>query len=88
MNTSAAGPDRQQIIKNIIDQYKKKEDNVIIAERLFMAITVVNWAFQQRTKLDSLQKYINYVHKFLNNEIDLYWQDGTIHYKPVKKRRS
>lgn len=87
MNSSATRDLQQQILKNMIEQYLVKEDNMLFAQKLFVARTVINWAFAQKTNTNSLEKYLNYVHKYLNNEIDLYWEDGTIHYKAVKKRK-
>jgi hypothetical protein len=68
----------EEIIKSIYDRYSVKEENIIFLGRLFVAASVVRWAFKQSSKTEELLQYLSQVEKFLEGEIDLYWQDGVI----------
>lgn len=86
MNGFATKNNKQQVMKSIIDQYLKHQDNLYDARKLFMAATVVNWVFEQNAKKETFEKYMNFVFRYLNDEIDLFWEDGTIHFKALKNR--
>jgi hypothetical protein len=85
MSESAVKNTKQQVLKSIIHQYMVIDENLYDAKKLFVAATVINWVFDQKTKKETFEKYMNFVFRYLNNEIDLFWEDGTIHFKPIKK---
>jgi len=59
-----------------------KEDNVIFAERIFMANSAVNWIKTSTVKGElgsrETEAYMKIVKLYLQKKIDIGWQDGTI----------
>ena len=70
--------------RTILRDFLKKEDNIYYAKKLFMAMSVLNWAREQKGEKETFYKYVNYVAKYLFGEIDLYWEDGIIKIKVLK----
>ena len=77
----------KQIITSIFNKYVKKQDNVVYAEKLFIINTIINYLFSQgdpKTTSKKLLEYGEIINRYLNNEVDIYWQDGTIMVKELK----
>jgi len=72
---------KEKFIRNIIKKYVSKEDNVIYANRLFMALSVVNHALDNNLTPKEINLYIAEAEKYLNGKTDLVWQDGHIKIK-------
>jgi len=75
----------EEIIKSIYERYSVKQDNIVFLGRLFVAASVVRWAFNQSSKTEELLQYLSQIERFLEGEIELYWQDGVIKVGKVKK---
>lgn len=75
----------EEIKHNLINSIIKKEDNVVYAEKMFVAFSVLKWILEQKVNESVKAKYFNHIDRFLADEIDLYWEDGTIRYKTKKK---
>jgi hypothetical protein len=69
---------------HFIRSFLVKEDNLYHAEKMFMAYSVLKWVFDQKVPETTRAKYFNHIDRYLSNEIDLYWEDGTIKYRTIK----
>lgn len=74
---------RSQLIK----EYLMVEKNTYHAEKLFRAISILDWAIDQDGNKETFYKYLTYVYKYLNEEIELYWENGIIRFKNIKNSR-
>lgn len=72
-------------IQKLIKDFATKKGNIFHAERLFVANTVLNWAFQNYKDEKTLRNYIFQVERHLNGEITLYWENDVIKVKNKKK---
>lgn len=68
----------REIIKDLINKYLKKDENVYYLDRLFVANTVIRWIFDETKQQGEILQYLIQVDKFLNGEINLYWKNGNI----------
>ncbi len=75
----------EQIIKSMIEKYSKKQDNIVFIEKLFVANTIIKWIFEKPAKTEEILQYLSQVDRYLQGEIDLYWQDGVIKVGRTKK---
>lgn len=73
--------------RDIINNFLKKEDNILLCQKIFIAISILKWASVQQGAKELFPKYISYITKFLNNEIDLYWEKEVVKFKPIKTKR-
>ena len=71
-------------IKKILESYIKKEDNLIHAERLFIARAVLFWAAENSKDQRTFKSYLSELERHLNGEITLYWEDGKIKVRKEK----
>lgn len=65
-------------IKKILESYVIREENIIHAERLFIAKTVLLWAAENSKDQKTFKSYLGELERHLNGEITLYWEDGKI----------
>ena len=72
-------------IKKLLNEFLKIKDNIFLTERLFVAVSVLNWAFLKHSDKYALQHYLDQVKKHLRGEITLYWEDGTVRIHRGKK---
>jgi hypothetical protein len=72
-------------IKDIFDNYIQKSDNIIYAERLFVAMTILNWAHEHYKDQKQINAYIEEVKRHLKGDITLYWSDGIVKVKREKR---
>lgn len=70
--------DPEQIINSLYRKYAVKEDNLIILERLFVAASVIRWSFKNSSRGDEILQYLMQVEKYLEGEINLYWEGDII----------
>ena len=68
----------EQIINSLYHKYCVKEDNLIILEHLFMAASVIRWAFKNSSRGDEIIQYLMQVEKYLDGEKNLYWEGDII----------
>ena len=74
--------DPKKIIRNLFDKHAEKIDNVIYADKLFMINSIIYYLFKDKdyTKIDK-QKLIEYgelISRFLKEEVDIFWENGTL----------
>ena len=74
--------DPKTIIRNLYQRHIDKEENVLYAEKMFIINTVINFLFKGKTykEVDQFQvaRYGEIIHKYLNSEVDIFWQDGIL----------
>lgn len=73
--------------KEILKNFLKQEDNVLLSQKLFIAISVLKWAFEQKAEKQVFSKYMSYIGKYLYSEVDLFWENGIVKIKPIKNKR-
>ena len=84
--------DRTQIKKAVAENLKSRfmqiDGNMYVVDRLFMAIGVVNYAIDKEMggeiSRDQLVAYFNAIEKYLEKEIDIFWEDGIIRFRKPK----
>lgn len=72
-------------IKKMLESFLKKEENLIIATRLFVAKSVLIWASENTKDLKAFKAYMAEVERHLNGEITLYWEDDIIKVRKEKQ---
>ena len=77
--------DPEQIIFSLYHKYSTREDNLINAERLFIAASVVRWVFRTASRGDEILQYLLQVEKYLEGEINLYWEGDIIKVGRMKR---
>lgn len=71
-------------IKKMIEAHVTKQDNLVIATKLFVAKSVLNWAFENAKDSKAFKAYMSEIERHLNGEITLYWEDGIIKVRKEK----
>ena len=71
-------------IKKIIQTFITRQDNLIVASRLFVAKSVLIWASENTKDLKAFKGYLIEIERHLTGEITLYWEDGVIKVKKEK----
>ena len=69
-------PERE--IKKLLQEFISLKDNVYTSNRIFVAVSVLNWVYTKYTDKMMLQYYLEEVKKHLRGEITLYWEDGVV----------
>jgi hypothetical protein len=87
MNNLKMNNDFDSIRARIAKSFVKKDENVFHAQKLFMAVSVLRWAYEKQASESEKSKYYNFVEKYLDGEIDLYWEDGIIKLKTLTKSK-
>ena len=72
-------------IKELIETFIVKKDNLIIATRLFVANSVLNWAVENAKDPRAFKAYMSEIERHLAGEITLYWEDGVVKVKKGKQ---
>lgn len=75
----------EEVIKNLVEKYTVEDENIFYLNRLFMAASVVRWAFKVASTTEEIIQYLSQVEKYLSGQIELYWQDGVIKVGRVKR---
>jgi len=65
-------------ISKLLKKYLKQDGNVCYAEKLFVAKSVLLWVYENNKEQKAIKYYIGEIDRYLNGEITLYWEDGTI----------
>lgn len=76
----------KQIITSIFKKYVKIEDNTIYADKLFMINSVISHLFKNKYDKGfskTLVEHGEIINRYLNNEVDIYWEDGRIMVKEL-----
>ena len=76
----SAPKERLEILR-LVSEYCRDSDNIHNAERLFMAISALRWAYSHATNDKMLEIYLGEIERHLRGEITLYWQNGVIKIK-------
>lgn len=76
--------DPEKEIKKLLSEFLFMKDNVFLSEKLFVAVSVLNWAIIKYNDKLALQHYLDQVKKHLRGEITLYWEDGVVKIKRGK----
>jgi hypothetical protein len=66
------------IIRDVVKREAKHQDNIINCERIFVAASVIRWAFQETQDTNEILGYLSQVERYLKEEINLIWSEGTI----------
>ncbi len=74
-----------EIVDALVKKYTVTNDNLILMRRLFVAASVVRWAFSTTSRVEEILQYLGQVEKYLDGEIDLYWEDEVIKVARVKR---
>jgi HD superfamily phosphohydrolase len=75
------------MISNILLPYIKKSDNIYFADRIFVANSIINWILENYKDEKQIQFYLEKLESFLDKEIKLFWEDGTIKISKERKRK-
>lgn len=72
--------------QGLLNKYISKEDNLLNCQKIFIANSFIKWI--QANSKDDLQfaGYLKEVVRYLEGEIDLYWEKGTIKIKKLRKQ--
>jgi hypothetical protein len=62
----------------ILKKYLKKQDNMLLSHRLFVAKSVINWIFDNTKHPLIIKSYIEDVEKYIVGTLELSWKDGVI----------
>lgn len=74
----------QKQIKKIIESFAVREGNLIHAEKLFVAKSVLLWAVENSKNDNMLNSYFLEIEKHLTGEITLYWEEDKIKVRKEK----
>lgn len=72
-------------IKKMLENFLVKQENLIIASRLFVAKSVLMWAVENTKDPKTLKGYLSEIDRHLKGEITLYWEDGIIKIRKEKQ---
>ncbi len=82
------GDYRLQAIKEFIQTLYKdprclyQEDNVLYCEKLFIVNSAMKWLYNKITEesmeLSEMKSHLNYINLFLDDKVELHWQDGVL----------
>jgi hypothetical protein len=71
--------------QELLSKYINKEDNLINCQKIFIANSFIRW-IEENSKDDSqFAGYLKEVARYLDGEIDLYWEKGSIKIKKLRK---
>jgi hypothetical protein len=76
---------KEDVISSLLKKYLKKEDNLLLSHKLFIAKSVINWVFENTKNSSLIKLHIDDVEKYIVGEIDFFWKDGIIIKKKIKK---
>jgi hypothetical protein len=82
----------RNIVKKMADKFMTIEDNVYHADRLFMASGVVTHALAKYESGEmpqaQLHQYLLALDKYLNKQLDIFWEDGILKVMQEKNVRT
>lgn len=72
----------KKIIRNLYKKYAIIEGNLVMADKLFIINTVINYIFKdgdyRSIKTKYLAEYGEIISRYLKNEVDIYWEDDKL----------
>lgn len=75
----------EQVMANIKERYLSEEENVVNAEKLFVAASVVKDAIRRQLSGEisenECKSYFVAIEKYMQGQIELFWEDGIIKVK-------
>jgi hypothetical protein len=78
------------IIRNLFNKYAKVVDNVVYAEKIFVINAVVNYIYRDSDKnkvdKDELMFFGEAIDRYLKNEVDISFKNGSINVTEPKTR--
>lgn len=75
----------QKEIKKFLRSFLTMKENILFAERLFVAKSVLMWASEHSANENMFNSYLTEIERHLNGEITLYWEDGKIKIRKEKQ---
>jgi hypothetical protein len=76
---------QKKLVKDIFSDYIVKDNNIFFIERLFVANTILNWAYENYKDQKQIKAYIDEIKRHLDGEITLYWSDGIVKVRREKR---
>tara|TARA_R110000851_G_scaffold165490_1_gene310452 strand:- start:341 stop:646 length:306 start_codon:yes stop_codon:yes gene_type:complete len=65
------------------------DDNVVYADRAFMANSVLHWCAKKARRRElndkQIKEYAHIIRYFIHNKVDIWWEKGTINIGLTKK---
>ena len=59
-----------------------QEENVLYCDKLFIVNSAMKWLYNKITEesmeLSEMKSHLNYINLFLDDKVELNWQDGTL----------
>jgi len=77
--------DPRREIEKIIELFLVRDQNLLIADKLFIAKSVILWAAENSKTKEEYKSYLSEVQKYLTGDITLYWEDGKIKTRKVNR---
>jgi len=72
----------KKIIRNLYKKYAIIEGNLVMANKLFIINTVINYILKdgdyRSIKTKDLVEYGEIINRYLKNEVDIYWEDDKL----------
>lgn len=80
----------KKIIRNLYKKYAIIEGNLVMADKLFIINTVINYIFKdgdyKSIKNKDLAEYGEIISRYLKNEVDIYWEDDRLLVEELDER--
>jgi len=80
----------KKIIRNLYKKYAIIEGNLVMADKLFVINTVINYIFKdgdyKNIKNKDLAEYGEIISRYLKNEVDIYWEDDRLLVEELDER--
>lgn len=64
---------RELAKKHLLKSHLKRDGNLLLARKLFIVNSALNWIFSTTSDVKVIERYIIDLEKFLNGEIELKW---------------
>lgn len=75
--------DKDKIVKSMLKNYLKVDNNLYISNKLFIANTAINWIFSHTKDINIIKYYMKDVEKHLKGDLQLSWINGILTKKKV-----
>ena len=71
--------------QNLLNKYITKEENLLNCQKIFIANSLIKWIEENSKDKNQYAGYIKEIVRYLDGEIDLYWHEGSIKIKKLRK---
>ena len=71
--------------RELLNKYMTREDNLINCQKIFIANSFIRWIEDNSKDMIQFANYLKEVSRYLDGEIDLYWEKGSIKIKKSRK---